>query len=124
MERTIDYLEKDGIVSAKVSGVMDWDENKRFAGELCSFAKKHGMYKTLIDFRQMQSKLTILQIDDMPNVLREIGVGPEFKTASVYDPAKSHSHEFEFFNNAATLRHIRVKQFTDPDEALTWLKSD
>jgi hypothetical protein len=123
MDWTIDYLEKDHIVRVKASGVMDWDEHKRFAEELYPFAKEHGVLKILIDFRQMQPKFTVLQIDDLPDMLRNVGVGPEFKIASVYDPASPHSHEFKFFNNVATLLHIRVQQFVDPDEALTWLKS-
>jgi hypothetical protein len=123
MDWTIDYLEKERIVSAKVSGIMDWDEKKRFSEELYPSAKEHGMHKILIDFRQVQPKLTILQIDDLPNMLREIGVGPEFKIAAVFDPAAPSAHEFRFFNNLATLLHLRVKQFADPDEALAWLKS-
>jgi hypothetical protein len=123
MEWTIDYLEKEGIVRAKTSGVMDWDEHKRFAEELYPFAKKQGVHKILIDFREMRPKFTILQIDDLPNMLREAGVGPEFKIASVYDPASPHGHEFRFFNDVATLLRIKVKQFVDPNEALAWLKS-
>jgi hypothetical protein len=123
MDWTIDYLEKDRIVHVKTSGIMDWDEHKRFAEELYPFAKEHGVRKILIDFRQMEPKFTIPQIDDLPGMLREMGVGPGLKIASVYDPASPHSHEFRFFSNAATLLHIRVKQFVDPDEALTWLKS-
>ena len=123
MEWTIDYLEKERIVSVKTSGIMDWDEHKRFAEELYPFAEKHASHKILIDFRQMEPKFTILQIDDLPNMLREIGVGPGLKTASVYDPESPHAHEFKFFNNVATLLGIKVKQFVDPDEALNWLKS-
>ncbi|MDD5064721.1 MAG: STAS/SEC14 domain-containing protein [Phycisphaerae bacterium] len=123
MDWTIDYLEKDRIVSVKASGVMDWDEHKRFAEELYPFAKEHGSHKILIDFRQMQPKFTISQIDDLPDMLMKIGVGPEFKIAAVSDPASPHGHEFKFFNNVATILGIRVKQFADPDEALTWLKS-
>jgi hypothetical protein len=123
MDWTIDYLEKDRIVHVTVSGIMDWDEHKRFAEELYPSAKDRGFHKILIDFRQMQPKFTILQIDDLPDMLREIGVGPEFKIASVYDPTSPYAHEFKFFNSVATLLKIRVKQFTDTDEALNWLKS-
>jgi len=123
MDWTIDYLEKDRIVSVKASGVMDWDEHKRFAEELYPSAKEHGMHKILIDFRQMQPKFTVLQIDDLPDLLMKIGVGPEFKIAAVSDPTSPHVHEFKFFSNVANLLHIRVQQFVDPDDALTWLKS-
>ncbi len=102
---------------------MDWDEHKRFAEELYPSTKEHGLHKILIDFRQMQPKFTILQIDDLPKLLSEIGVGPEFKIASVYDPTSPHAHEFKFFNDVANLLSIKVKQFEDLDEALAWLKS-
>ena len=124
MEWTIDYLEEEGIVSAKASGVMDWDEHKRFAEELYPLAKKHGAHRILIDFREVVTKFTILQIDDLPKMLKEMGVGPEFKIASVYDLSSPRGHEFTFFNNVATLLSITVKQFEDKDEAIAWLKSD
>ncbi len=123
MDWTIEHLEKDGIITAKTSGIMDWDEHKRFAEELFPLANKHGVHKILIDFREMVPRFTILQIDDLPNMLMEIGVAPGFQIASVYDPKSPHSHEFKFFANVANLLSIKVKQFKDPDEALDWLKS-
>ncbi|MFA5238884.1 MAG: hypothetical protein WC476_04140 [Phycisphaerae bacterium] len=123
MDWTIDYLEKEGIVSAKASGVMDWDEHKKFAEELYPLAKKHGVHKFLIDFRQMQPKFTIPQIGDLPDMLRDIGVEPGFKIAAIHDPKSPYAHEFRFFSNVAKLLSIRVQQFVDPDEALAWLKS-
>jgi hypothetical protein len=124
MDWTIDYLAKEHIVRVTVSGVMDWDEHKRFAEELYPSAKEGGFHKILIDFRMMKPKFTILQIDDLPKMLREIGVGPEFKIAAVSDLTSSQAHEFKFFNNVATLLGIKAKQFAGPDEALDWLKSD
>lgn len=123
MDWTIDYLEEEGVVSVKASGIMDWDEHKRFAEELFPSAKEHGMHKILIDFRRMQPKFTILQIDDLPRMLTEVGVGPEVKIASVYDPASPHIHEFKFFTDVAKLLSIRVKQFDNPEDAIEWLKS-
>ena len=124
MEWTINYLEEEGIVSAKTSGIMNWDEHKRFAEELYPLADKYGANKILIDFRDMVPDFTILQVDELPKMLKEMGVGPDLKIASIYDPASPHSHEFEFFNNVANLLSIMVKQFDNPDEAMAWLKSD
>jgi hypothetical protein len=124
MQWNIDYLEEDGIVSAKASGEMNWDEHKRFAEELYPLAKAHGVHKILIDFREVVTNFTILQIDDLPKMLMEIGVGPDLKIASVYDLSSPKGHEFKFFNNVATLLSLSVKQFDNPDEAIAWLKSD
>jgi len=53
MKWTIEYLEKDKIVAAKVNGLMDWDEHRKFAEELYPFAHKKGSHRILIDFREM-----------------------------------------------------------------------
>ncbi|MGA2094376.1 MAG: STAS/SEC14 domain-containing protein [Sedimentisphaerales bacterium] len=122
MDWTIDYLKEYGIVSAKLSGVMTWDEHKKFAEEIYPYARKRGAYKILIDFRDMTPSFTILQIDDLPKLLMDLGVGPEFKIAAVHDPSSPKKGEFTFFRNVATLMHLRVQQFAGKDEAMAWLK--
>ena len=122
MDWTIDYLKEYGIVSVKLSGVMTWDEHKKFAEELFPSARKQGIYKILIDFRDMTPDFTILQIDDLPQLLIDLGVGPEFKIAAVHDVSSPKKSEFDFFRNVAVLMHLRVQQFADKDEAMAWLK--
>ena len=124
MEWKIDYLEKDKIVSAKITGVMDWDQHKKFAKEVFPLARKHHSHKVLIDFLEMTPNFTIRQIDDLPNLLTEVGVGPEFKIAAIYDPTSDHSSEFRFFRDVATLMSIKVMHFSSADEAIAWLKSE
>jgi hypothetical protein len=123
MEWKIDYLEEDGIVVSTVSGLMDWEQHKRFAEEIYPLAQKHGSHKILIDFRDVTTSFTILQIDDLPAMLKELGVGPEFKIAALHDPSSPKSSEFKFFRDSATLLSISVRHFTDADEAIAWLKS-
>jgi hypothetical protein len=124
MEWTLDYLEKDKIVSAKIIGVMDWDQHKQFAEEAFSLARKNGSHKLLIDFLEMEPNFTILQIDDLPKLLKEIGIGPEFKIAAIHDFSSPKSSEHIFFRNAATIMSLQVKQFSDKDSAIAWLKSE
>jgi hypothetical protein len=123
MEWTIDYLEEGGIVFAKVIGLMDWEQHKKFAAEAFSFAREKGSHRILIDFRNMVPKFSILQIDDLPKLLKEFGVGPEDKIAAVHDPTSPKSGEFTFFKNVATIMSLQVQQFADKDEAIAWLKS-
>ena len=123
MEWKIDYLEEEGIVTAKVTGVMDWGQHRKFAEEVFPFAKEHGSHKVLIDFLEMTPNFTIHQIDDLPNMLAEAGVGREFKIAAVYDPTSAHSSEFRFFKDVAKLMSIKVMYFSSVDEAMEWLSS-
>jgi hypothetical protein len=125
MEWTFDYLEKDKIVCVKTSGLMDWEQHKKFAEELFPFAIKNDSHKVFIDFRDMVPDLSILQIDDLPKLLNDIGSGPILKVAALYDESSPYSHDnrFEFLKSVLSLRSIKVKHFFDKDEAMAWLKS-
>ena len=123
MNWTIDYLEKEEIVSAKISGIMDWDQHKKFAQEMFSLAVKHNSHRILIDFLDMKPNFTVLEIDDLPKQLKEIGIGPEYKIAAIHDPSSPKSDEFTFFTNVATLTSLQVQQFSNKKEAIAWLKS-
>jgi hypothetical protein len=124
MEWKIDYLEEGGIVSAKLSGVMDWAEHKKFAEELYPFAHKHGSQNIFIDFLEITPRFTILQVDDLPGLLKELGVGPEDRIAALHNPSAPHHRENVFFKNVATIKSITVRYFTSKDEAIAWLKSE
>ncbi|MBN2019057.1 MAG: STAS/SEC14 domain-containing protein [Sedimentisphaerales bacterium] len=124
MKWTVYYLEKDGIVLAKAAGLMDWEQHKAFAMEIYPFARKHKTNKILIDFREMVPSFTILQIDDLPRLLKEAGVGSDFRIAALHDPSAPHHSENVFFKNAAAIASIQVRYFTDTDMAIAWLKSD
>jgi hypothetical protein len=124
MEWKFDYLKKEGIVSAKLKGVMDWEQHSKFAKEVFPFAKKHGSHKVLIDFLEVTPAFTILQIDDLPGFLSKLGVGPDLKIAAVHDPNSPKSSEFKFFKDVAALMSLNVRHFANSKEALDWLKSE
>jgi hypothetical protein len=60
----------------------------------------------------------------LPKLLKEIGIGPEFKIAAIYDPSSPKSSEHIFFRNVATIMSLQVKQFADKDAAIAWPKSE
>jgi hypothetical protein len=124
MKWTIEYLEKDGIVSAKVSGPIDWEEHKKFAQEMFSLARKHSTQNIFIDFLEMVPALSVLQIDDLPKVLKEAGAGSKYKIAALHDMSSPHSSDFTFFKNAASLMSLQVQIFSDKEAAIAWLKID
>jgi hypothetical protein len=123
MDWSIDYLENEGIVITKLSGIMNWDEHKKWGEEAYSFLHKHGSKKMLIDFQDMEPDFTTLQIDDLPKMLQDFGIGPDYKIAGLYDRSSPHAGEFTFFRNSASLSSINVRYFDDKDQAIAWLKS-
>ncbi len=124
MDLAIDYLEKDTIVCVRVTGIMDFAEHKRYAEETLSFAKKHNSHKIFVNMLDMTPRLTVLETDDMPQMLIESGVTAEHRFAVLHNPPPPYDKGFEFFRNTASLRSIQVKQFANKDEACAWLKSE
>lgn len=124
MEWTIKHLEKDNIIYIKTSGPADWDQNKKMCEEAFSLAQKHGSYRFIIDHRKLEHGLTILQIDDTPGMLKQIGVTSRDKMAMLFDPASPISGAVKFFRDAAFLASLQLMIFSDKSEAIEWLKSD
>jgi len=121
---SIDYLEKDNIVCVKITGLMDWNLHRTFCKEVFPLVLRHGSQKIFIDFTEMVPDFTVLQIDDMPRLLRkDCEARPEFRIAGLYDESSPHTDEFVFFQNAAYIESINVQYFTSRDDALAWLKS-
>jgi hypothetical protein len=124
MDWSVYYLEQDGLVFAKTSGLINWDKNKRLSEEVITIGRKNGLSRFLIDHRDAILNLSILEIDNMPKMFKENGLCSSDKMAILYNADSSHSSEFIFFQNVSILSSLQVKVFTDKEQALDWLKSE
>ena len=124
MDWSVYYLEQDGLVFAKTSGLINWEKNKRLSEEAISTGRKYGSSSFLIDHRDGMLNLSILEIDGMPKLFKEMGLCPSDKMAILYNADSSHSSGFVFFQNVSQLASLQVKIFTDKEQALNWLKSE
>ena len=124
MKWQIEHNKKEGIVVVKTSGLITWDDNKIMTQEAFAAAKHHGTKKVLVDHRLLQTNLTILQIDDLPRLFKEIGIGPEYKVAILFDPASPRSGNFTFFENVSIISSLQFRVFSESAEAIKWLKME
>jgi hypothetical protein len=124
MDWSVYYLEQDGLVFAKTTSLINWDKNKKLTEEVLSIGRRYGFSRFLIDHRDGTLNLSILEIDDIPKMFKEIGLCPQDKMAILYKPDLSHSSGFVFFQNVSQLASLQVKIFTDKEQALAWLKSE
>lgn len=124
MNWTIDYLKKDGIIHAQMSGIVTWDENKKMAEEVFSFGCSKGAHRYLLEHPQIELNLTVLQIDSLPNLLKELGLRTEDKLAVLIDPTSDYDEELKFFEKVSRLASLQVRYFTDFEKAISWLKSN
>ncbi len=123
MDWEIEYLKEDGIISVKTSGPVNWEKNRQMSKEALALGRKSGVHKFLVDHRDMEHGLSILQVDDLPQMFVEIGVSYEDKVAIIFNPGLPRSNLFPFFEDVAFLKSLRFRVFNDPDEAFGWLKS-
>jgi hypothetical protein len=124
MEWKIDYLEKDNIASVKTFGLADWDLNKQMSEEVLAAGRAKGSRRFLIDQSKIEHGLSLLQVDGIPAMLKQIGVTPDDKVAVVFNPSPQMSNAFKFFRDVSFLEGLAVRIFTKPEEATEWLKSD
>ncbi|MGA2092895.1 MAG: hypothetical protein ABSH16_05750 [Sedimentisphaerales bacterium] len=124
MKWQIDYIEKEGIVSANASGKTTLDEHRKFTAEAIACARKHNTHKIFIDFTKMAPDLTVLQIDDLPGILEQAGVTPEYKMAVLFDFSSPLKNNFVFFGNVTIIKSLKVKPFADKKSAFEWLNQD
>ena len=123
MKWEIEHNKKDSILVVKTSGLITWDDNKIMTQEAFAAAKHHGTKKVLVDHRLLQTNLTVLQIDDLPKLFKEIGIGPEYKVAILFDPASPRSGNFTFFENVSIVSSLQFRVFSELAEAIEWLKA-
>jgi hypothetical protein len=123
MKWEIDYKKEDGIVIVKTSGLATWDDIKLMTQETFAAAKHHNTKKALVDHRLLQTNLTILQIDDLPKLFRETGIGPEYKVAILFEPTAPRSGNFTFFENVSIISSLQFRVFSVLSEAIEWLKA-
>ena len=124
MNWSTDYVKEDGIVCAKTTGLITWNDNKKMSEEVLSLIRQKGLHKVLIDHRDMIPNLSVLEIDSMPRMFKEIGVSQQDKVAVLYKTSSSRESNFLFFQNVLRLESLQFKNFTDKAEALAWLKME
>jgi hypothetical protein len=124
MKWEIEHNKEDGILGVRTSGLITWDDTKLMTEEAFAAAIKHKTKKVLVDHRLLQTNLTVLQIDDLPKLFREIGIGPEYRVAILFDPASPRSGNFTFFENVSIISSLQFRVFSQLAEAIGWLKAE
>ena len=124
MKWKIEYLEKEGIVFAQATGPTTVEEHRKFTAEAIACAREHNTHKIFIDFLKMAPDLTILQIDELPEILKQAGVTPEDKMAVLFDFSSTRKNNFVFFGNVALLKSLRIRPFADKKTAFEWLNEE
>jgi len=124
MEWSVDYLEKDGIVVAKIAGESTWEGSRKLCEYAVELARGKGCKRFLVDNSKMSKTLSILQVDMLPKMLKEAGINNEDKIALLFGSSSSMEDTHTFFKNRAFIESLNVRNFTDQKKAIAWLTTD
>jgi hypothetical protein len=122
MKWKIDYVEDQVIIKAKTSGLMSFDDNKKLCEEMLAEGRRRGVKTFLADQRETSFGLSVMEIDDLPEMFRNIGFDIKDKIALVINSDSSSKPLYTFLQNVFTLSSLKVYVFTDSLEAIEWLR--
>jgi hypothetical protein len=121
MNWTIEYNEKEKILFVKTSDAGTWDEIGKLCEEIFAAARKNRTHRFLVQ-HSGGIKLSIVEIDRIPDLIDKLGVCDQDRAALVYDPASPGATLLTFLRNVLYLRSYHLQLFTDIDKAVAWLK--
>ena len=126
MTHTINYNPEDRIIEIRVQGDLSLNEVKEIISESRQIAKDQDCYLVLNDMRQAIWKLSVVEVYEIPNILKELlsqtGLhAHKYKRAFVVTDDQKN---YNFFETVSANRGQTAKLFFDIDEARKWLLED
>jgi hypothetical protein len=123
MSHTVIYNSELHIVESKLQGDMTLGEVEEIVTEIAKIAKEKDCRLILTDFREVSRRLSILQIYELPGLIKNIFTSFDiqvglYKRANVV--AKD-LDDYVFHENVMVNRGQTEKLFTDIDKAKKWL---
>jgi hypothetical protein len=118
----IDFIEELGIVRVKTKGLMDWEYKRKLCEEMLAAGRKNNMKAFLVDQKESVFGLSVLEIDRLPVVLKDIGFTQQDKLAVLVNPDSLKDDLFKFLQNVCVLKSMQIRVFDDAEKATTWLK--
>ena len=112
------YNSEWGCIVNTISGTITQEVASEAANKIAQLAKLHNCIRCLNDVREATSQLSITNLYYLPDKVAELGVGRSMKRAIL---VKERFEESSFYEDTTANKGIRVKVFTDLDEALNWL---
>jgi hypothetical protein len=120
---SIDYLPEDRIVHVRTDAALDLEENKELIRQVFGMLRKNKAHKILVEHSH-RIKLSVLEIDKIPDLIKEFDFSEEDRAAVVYDPKQPGSIMLTFLRDVLYLSSYKLLLFTDKNKAVAWLKSE
>ncbi|MCP4705624.1 MAG: hypothetical protein GY865_13575 [candidate division Zixibacteria bacterium] len=121
MKYKIAYNSDKKYITADIVGDIELEPLKQFISDTADFLKKHNCQRIIHDLRSASVNMTIIEIDEVPQLAMQFGIDPSLKRALVIsDDFK----KYNFFESASRSKRQNVKIFKNYAEAEKWILSD
>ena len=125
MEYTIQLANDSQIIKVTIAGIWNAETDKTMALDVMAKVEKTGVDKVLIDMRELQFDLPMLNLFDRAKELRDQRsnfISHSNRVALVYKPTdKKMDSNLKFFEDASQNRGLPYRVFKDAASALEWL---
>ena len=118
----IDFDQERQIILVKMRGMISWEDKKKFSKEMLAAGRKNNINAFLVDQKETSFVLSVLEIDRLPSMLKEIGFSPNHKLAILINHDSLKGNLFKFLQNVCSLRSMQIQVFNDTEKATAWLK--
>ena len=90
--------------------------------ELLAAGRQKNVNAFFVDKKETSFGLSVLEIDRLPELFRNIGFDIKDKVAILINSDASSKPLFDFLQNVFTLSSLRVCVYTNAEEAIAWIK--
>jgi len=118
-ERTITYLEDEGIVWVRTSGTYVLAAEIETLKKALEMARGKNCKKLLFDHRKARVVAPTMESFDRPSVYRGLGFDSSFRVASLLTDI---CEDLRFYETVCVNRGWNMKVFDDFDSAMGWLE--
>jgi hypothetical protein len=102
---------------------MGLHDNIKLSEEMLAAGRQKNVNAFLVDQKETLLGLSVLEIDRLPGIFREMEFGDKDKIAILFKPDSPNSNLLQFLQNVFSLKSLQIRIFTDPEEATAWLKA-
>jgi hypothetical protein len=119
MPVNIKVINTRDFIKSTATGVLDLAASKHALLEIISQIERPGEYELLIDTREAQAVLSVIDVFELGEALAN---EPSLRRSRIGILAPmSDADQAAFFETVAVNRGVNIKAFTDFERAITWL---
>ena len=121
MTTKIKIITAKDFIEITADGIIDITTSRQLLADIAEAEHHHADYELLVDFRDTQSQLSILEVYQLAAELSQHGNTFHRKVALVVTPGLNFDHA-SFFETCSHNRGFSVNAYTDYEKAIRWIQ--